>query len=876
MLLPLRMMWDRVELARSDSDTTLFLHLLYAGEMTLKLTTASMVSAVEDDRERHRYRLTHRLIRSDGLGDWAQTLDEILIGPPSQHLLPTVSEDRRSLTERCTNGTWQHEAVSLLQGVLSAVSPELDSLPTKVQVSRWFTLFSSLRNKTRAHGAMTPGMCAEYAPVLEKSVRLVVDNLPLFKRGWAYLHRNLSGKYRVIPLGPDKTVFDQLKKAGNIAGMHGQHLDDGVYIDFDGPVRVELLSTSVDVADFFLPNGGFKGRHFELLSLISDSRMLGDAAPYTAPSGERPASETEGRGALDLVGKAFTNLPPNPPGYVKRPELESELLRVLADDRHPVITLVGRGGIGKTSLALTALHAAAQGGLFEAIVWFSARDIDLLTEGPKVVAPQVLTEKDIAEEFVRLFGPEESSQKTFRAVTYLASSLTKSPIGGPILFVYDNFETVRHPGDLFSWLDTHVRLPNKVLITTRHREFKADYPIDVSGMTEDEAKELMDVVSARLGITHLVTRDYKAQVYEEADGHPYIVKVLLGEVAKAQRLVKVERIIAAKEEILDALFERTYASLSPVAKRVFLTLSGWRSLVPQMALEAILLRPGNEKMDVEAAIDELVRCSFIERLSATDASAFLDIALVASMFGRRKLEVSPMRAAIAADAEFLTQIGATSWTGLRHGVGPRIERLFQNVATRITQGRVNLHDIVPSLAYVCRQYAPGWLLLAKLHEEIQGTAGLADAAECVRQFVEHSQSVQDQRRGWDELGRLYLISHEWIPAAHAIVRACESGEPEFSRLSNAANTINTVFRNSAVEIDSDERRVVVGQLAELMESRVDEATATDRSRLAWLYLYLKDPQRARVHAEYGLNLDSENEHCLRLVERLDRRVGRGS
>lgn len=69
MLLPLKRMWDRVELARSDSDTTLFLHLLYAGEMLTKLVTAGFISAIEDDRERHRYRLVHRLIRADGIGD---------------------------------------------------------------------------------------------------------------------------------------------------------------------------------------------------------------------------------------------------------------------------------------------------------------------------------------------------------------------------------------------------------------------------------------------------------------------------------------------------------------------------------------------------------------------------------------------------------------------------------------------------------------------------------------------------------------------------------------------------------------------------------------------------------------------------------------
>lgn len=146
-------------------------------------------------------------------------------------------------------------------------------------------------------------------------------------------------------------------------------------------------------------------------------------------------------------------------------------------------------------------------------------------------------------------------------------------------------------------------------------------------MTTKEADQLIDSTAHRLGITELLTSRYRSEVYEEADGHPYIIKVLRGEVAKSRELKKVERIVAGKDEILNALFERTYARLQPVAKRVFLTLCSWRSLVPQLALEAVLLRPANDKMDVAAAIEELLQSSFVERTVANDHTAFLDVAL---------------------------------------------------------------------------------------------------------------------------------------------------------------------------------------------------------------------------------------------------------
>ena len=90
-------------------------------------------------------------------------------------------------------------------------------------------------------------------------------------------------------------------------------------------------------------------------------------------------------------------------------------------------------------------------------------------------------------------------EKSFQPVKYMAENLSKSYLDGPILFVFDNFETVRNPVALFSWIDTNVRLPNKVLITTRFRDFKADYPVEIQGMDHSEVDKLIDQTAAGLG-----------------------------------------------------------------------------------------------------------------------------------------------------------------------------------------------------------------------------------------------------------------------------------------------------------------------------------------------------------------------------------------
>jgi hypothetical protein len=531
-------------------------------------------------------------------------------------------------------------------------------------------MFAELRNKTRGHGAPTPAMCARLVPKLKNSIQILSLNNPIFSMPWAYLHRNQSGEYRVIEIGGDQDVFGSLKSS---AAIDGKNYANGIYLCAGGYRRVELLHADLDVSDFFVPNGSFKNGTYELHSLVTDSRLKGDATPYLAISSERPPSETEGRGELEVLGQVWTNLPAPTAGYVRRPRLEDEVRQTLTNDRHPIVTLVGRGGIGKTSLALAVLREIAETDRYEVIVWFSARDIDLMMSGAKPVQPRVLTDREIAEHYFSLVGwkDDRGTKGKVDVSAFMAEHFRKSPLGST-LFVFDNFETVRSPIDLFQWIDTNIRLPNKAVITTRFREFKADYPIEVSGMEQEEAEKLVTQTAGSLGIASLISKTERDLVIEESDGHPYVIKIILGEVANARAFRKPSALIARKEEILEALFERTYANLSPMATRIFLTLSGWRSLVPQLAVEAVLVRHGSGSSNPEAGIDQLLRMSLIERSVASDGTDFLEVPLTAALFGRRKLEVSPKRTVIEIDIRFLQDIGATEASGLKEGIRPRV------------------------------------------------------------------------------------------------------------------------------------------------------------------------------------------------------------
>ena len=127
-----------------------------------------------------------------------------------------------------------------------------------------------------------------------------------------------------------------------------------------------------------------------------------------------------------MQGRIFTNLPAATPGYVRRPQLESDVREALMNDRHPLVTLVGRGGIGKTSLALTVLFEIAKTERYDVIVWFSARDIDLMMSGAKQVQPHVLTDREIAQEYRTLVGGAMEPEAEITPTVYMAEHFRKS------------------------------------------------------------------------------------------------------------------------------------------------------------------------------------------------------------------------------------------------------------------------------------------------------------------------------------------------------------------------------------------------------------------------------------------------------------------
>ena len=876
---PLDQINRRIANERDDSDAALFWSLMLKGELIVKLTVAGLVATIRDDREESRYRHNHSLVRADGIGKWAEVLGEVVRGPSAALLSDRARELQIQLTKREPTSTWVFRAVKSLGECLRCVKSEQSSPTGRVQLVQWFRDFATLRNATRGHGAQVVSTWSKICPNLEESLDLMENNLNILNWPWAYIQQNLSGKYRVAYWGEQSDSFEELKKHSAINLPKG--LEEGLYVENGERLcNVELIDSDIDRSDVWIANGKFNEKTYELLSYITDSRSTMPSAPYLRLSRSLPHSETHGFDNLDAVGNTFTNLPSSPLAYVKRRDLEDELAEQLrTGDRHPVVTLTGYGGIGKTSLALTVVNdlMALEECPYDLVIWFSARDVDLLSSGPKPVQPRGVSVKDFATEYATLMGrAAEVCKGAKRNEDYLADEMGhNSDKDFTKLFIFDNFETTSDSIELYNWIDAYIRAPNKVLITSRERRFKGDYAVDVVGMNDDECLELIRTTAGQLGIRSIITSEYEDQIVQESRGHPYVIKLILGEVAKDRQARKVERIMASQDNVLDALFERSYGRLSRAAQRTFLTLCSWRSSrVPRMALEAVLLRPQNEElMDVDSAIDELVRMSFVEEVGGErdDAEITLDVPLSARLFGEKKLRVSYDRALIQDDSRLLQMFGAVTRT-TSSSTEYRIERLFKNVAISIERGDRELDDVMPILEYVSTKFDVGWIYSADLVRESGNDDIRQRELDYLKRYVENSGGDFDRVSGtWTRISEIYESRHDLWGAVDALSQVCGHPEISIQHLSNTANRINTLFRtNDTSDLDRSMREVLVRDVANAMQLRVDQLEGDDCSRLAWLYMNLRDTATAKQVAELGLSRESDNIHCQRLIDRISR------
>ena len=307
-----------------------------------------------------------------------------------------------------------------------------------------------------------------------------------------------------------------------------------------------------------------------------------------------------------ISGEVLNNLPVpdyDDTGFQPRRALESDLKKKILG-RHPVITVLGDGGDGKTALTLQTLYGLLHSNDhdFDAFVWVSAKANRLTTSEVERIEGAITTSLGLFEEIAEQFEAGEDTP-----VDRVRRLLEQNKV----LLVIDNLETVLD--ETLVEFASDVPGDSKVVFTSRV-PLGSDLSVRVQPFSESESLaylrrliEAYDIASLRRE-SDTVLRKHLSRLAHK----PLLVKWFAIGVSKG---LDPSSITANPSIALRFCMENVFERLGQSARAVLSVMS----VVPQALSSAILQHISSlQPTHVEEGIAELMRFGLTERSESSD------------------------------------------------------------------------------------------------------------------------------------------------------------------------------------------------------------------------------------------------------------------
>ncbi|MGL3808109.1 tetratricopeptide repeat protein [Paeniglutamicibacter sp. R2-26] len=304
----------------------------------------------------------------------------------------------------------------------------------------------------------------------------------------------------------------------------------------------------------------------------------------------------------DPIRQPFHNLPfPDfdETGFYGR---KSELKRIkqALKSAWPVVSILGDGGIGKTSIALKAAYDILDDPSFEfeAIVWASAKATTLTTTEIVNISGAIQDSLGLFKVAAGELGiPQATSEEAADEVLqYLAAF--------KILLVLDNLETVSDQ----RLRDFLLGLPpgSKVLVTSRIG-LGLENPVKLGPLSNEETRRFLRALASIRNVEVLKTLDAKGidKFVDRLNGHPLFIKWLVSGVEAGKRP---SDLFSDNTLLLDFCMSNVFDQLSTKARTVLQSLQVVQGQRGQAELAFI---SDLSAFEIQETLLELMKTNFI-------------------------------------------------------------------------------------------------------------------------------------------------------------------------------------------------------------------------------------------------------------------------
>jgi tetratricopeptide (TPR) repeat protein len=834
----------------------------YVAEVTLKFECAAMLAILQNFDKGEAGRLGFALTDSDGVGIWTDTLQKTINALTVAGKLDTL-EFTRSYTQKLSEKRGS-DVLEHARNVWSELGESDFSFFSRTRLGI-MQFFVALRNRTRGHGATTPSQYEAINGALLELLAWTVQTSPFaaaellkpmkVKPGGHYSCRLLRG----YPSQAQVLVSaDVIKSSDDLYIRAGS-----TYValpDFMWYVRE-------DDSCFFLNSRRRRGNgHSEFLDYVTNQRRTMPVRWFQSQPAERAASHTAGGLRMDWDSTPINNLPAADfTTYVHRPEIESELIGYLTGKTINFISLAGPGGAGKTTLALRVVRQiineapATESGVFDIIIWFSARDTDLDEyAGPLPRKRQVTSLLSCAQMFCDLMSPLYGDVPSEQSpIDFMGERLAVGK--EKFLLIFDNFESFDDTPTLQLFIKRHLAHPSKALITSRERAFQGDFPIEVGGLSIEQTRDLIMQTARRAGCEPRIDERVIGRVYDATLGNPYAIKLVVNEYARSSSL---EALLpkALTEDYLTALFRRSFERSDDDVQYLFLLIA----LSPTAHDErmARLLCAGRT-IDYNRARDALVENHLLDSPDRSGPEyGFYRVSWAAQQFARQIIVGVRVQRDVERDVRLLKDMAGQGITA--ENLSTIMQYLDESVdaydpmdLTAQQRNRriidyILSHDANAAAAYATSKSAK------TTPEERRAAYKRAVELDATRFSTWISWAAFEQAQG------------DYQRALDLSLRALDQSDG-LNALVEVGRRVVAILTDFKDLVPMHRRPIYTKSVISRLEVHHDDLDANGYFVLAWLYLIGDDKFNAKKCTENGRGRYPENQELARLYSRIQER-----